>query len=251
MSDREIDEFAYAVLKDYKPDLLKRPGEIDYENFLEQYLKAWVEFHDIYSNDPDFPILALTTFTDGEVNIFDSENECVSSIFMPARTIVLDNSIADSAIAGMIRFSALHEAGHLMLHWRVFVDEYGEPYTRTNDTASVIAACRRDNIENSIRGKKQRTAADWREHQADYFAAAVAMPTCTFRPFVNKILRKNGYYKGQIQLGCDSYLDILADDLIPEFISETYGVSKRAARIKLRKAGFVTGGSVSGQAWHK
>jgi Zn-dependent peptidase ImmA (M78 family) len=129
------------------------------------------------------------------------------------------------------------------------VDEYGEPSSRDTDLSPVIA-CRRDNIESSGNAGKERSAADWREHHADYFAAAVAMPNATFRPFVNKLLRENGVFKGSIQHGSDADLDILADDLLPDYISETYGVSKRAARIKLRKAGFVIGGNASGKSWH-
>jgi len=61
----------------------------------------------------------------------------------------------------------------------------------------------------------------------------------TFRKFVNKLLRECGYYKGAIRLGRDADLDILANDIVPDAISDVYGVSKRAARIKLRKSGFV------------
>jgi len=35
LSNKEIDEFAYAVLEDYDPDLLCEPGMIDYEHFIE------------------------------------------------------------------------------------------------------------------------------------------------------------------------------------------------------------------------
>jgi len=65
------------------------------------------------------------------------------------------------------------------------------------------------------------------------------MPNKTFIPFVRGMLRESGFYKGSITIGTDSDWDILANDIIPDAISETYGVSKRAARIKLRKTGFV------------
>ncbi|MDR1703669.1 MAG: hypothetical protein LBS19_03150 [Clostridiales bacterium] len=247
MFDRDIDEFAHKMLKDYRPELLIEPGIIDYEHFLERYLGASVQYHDIYNDDPERPILALTAFTDGEIDVFDEENECVSTVYVPARTVVLDNSIAESGIVGVDLFSGLHEGGHLVYHWHVFLDEDGIPYNRTSDTASVIV-CRRESIESFGHGK-ERTAAVWREHQADYFAAAIAMPNSSFKPFVNNLLHENRFYKGSIQIGLDQDLDILADDLLPEYISETYGVSKRAARIKLRKAGFVRGGNSSGKAW--
>ena len=114
MFDREIDELAHKILKDYRPELLTEPGIIDYEHFLERYLGASVQFYDIYNKDPERPILALTAFTDGEIDVFDEENECVSTVFVPARTVVLDNSIVDSGIVGVDLFSGLHEGGHLV-----------------------------------------------------------------------------------------------------------------------------------------
>jgi hypothetical protein len=52
-------------------------------------------------------------------------------------------------------------------------------------------------------------------------------------------MREYDVWKGQIVLGQDDDLDILANDLLPERITEIYGVSKRAALIKLKKSGFV------------
>jgi Zn-dependent peptidase ImmA (M78 family) len=118
------------------------------------------------------------------------------------------------------------------------MDKNGKPKKRKDDFASVIC-CQRNYIE-CFNFSNKRTPADWREHQADYYAAAIAMPNKTFKPPVNQFLRENGIYKGHIRIGCCSDLDILADDLLPDYISETYGVSKRAARIKLRKCGFVS-----------
>jgi len=249
MFDREIDELAHAILADYKPDLLREPGKINLEHFLEHYLGANVQFHDIYNDDPEHPILALTTFTEGSVNVFNREKECVSSIVVPARTIIIDNEVMDQGNEGFALFSGLHEGGHLTLHWNVFVDDNGiahgrkeaTAYGRKDDTASVIC-CRRENIENYGFTKKERSPADWREHQADYYAAAIAMPNATFIPFVHQFFRDNEVYKGHIKMGYNPDLDILAHDLLPEYISEVYGVSRRAARIKLRKCGIVSGG---------
>ena len=52
-------------------------------------------------------------------------------------------------------------------------------------------------------------------------------------------MREHGIWKGQIPIGVDDDLDILATDLLPENICTAYGVSKRAAYIKLKKTGFV------------
>jgi Zn-dependent peptidase ImmA (M78 family) len=239
MYDREIDELAQAILADYKPELLREPGKFSMEHFIENYLEAELQYYDIYSDDPDHPTLALTTFTDGNVNIFDRENKRVTPIYIPARTVIIDNEVMKDGQEGRALFSGSHEGGHLVIHWSVFVDEYGMPYESRDGTASVIS-CRRDNIESFGTGKKERSPADWREHQADYFAAAITMPNATFRPVVHRFLRENNIYTAHIVADGSSDLDILANDLMPEYISEVYGVSKRAALIKLRKSGFIS-----------
>ena len=262
MYDKEIDEYAHAILKDYKPNLLREPGKMDFQYFLESYLGATIIYHDIYSDDPNRPILAMTAFEKGCIRVFDREDECVKRVFVPERAVIIDNAVMESGKEGLALFSGFHEAGHIALHWEVFsamvrdgaefgasyesgfkgdvncefADEFGDMLTVSN--ASVVC-CRRGNIESMGRGRTERTASDWREHQADYFAAAIAMPNTTFIPFVRNILRENGYYKATVTTGRDGDLDILVEDIIPDAISETYGVSKRAAGIKLRKAGFV------------
>jgi hypothetical protein len=238
--DREIDDFARAVLNDYNQDFLREPGKIDAEHFLEHYLDANVQFHDIYNDDPSQPIFALTAFTEGTVKVFDKDNECISEIFVPARTVVIDNEVMKPGKEGLSLFTFFHEGGHLMMHWDVFVDGDGLPHERTNGNAAIVS-CRRENIEIASYSRKERTPMEWREHQADYFAAAIAMPNTTFCPLVVNFLRENGVYKNHIKMGADPDLDILAYDIIPEYISDTYGVSKRAARIKLRKGGFISG----------
>jgi hypothetical protein len=239
MSNADIDDFAHAVLKDYKPELLKEPGKIDMEHFLEHYLDAEIQYMDIYYKDPTKPIRALTTLNDGDVRIFDRENNCVSYVYLPARTVGIDNEVTELGKEGMALFSGLHEGNHLLLHWDVFVDEYGRPYEKNGDLASVIC-CQRSTVENTKFSEK-RTLSDWWEHQADYGAAALAMPNATFKPFVHQFLREHGVHRGSIITGRNSDSDILANDLLPEYISEVYGVSKRAARIKLNKCGFVYG----------
>jgi len=237
MYNSEIDELAHAILSDYNPELLRQPSRINAEHFLEQYLGANIQFHDIYNDEPGYPILALTTFTQGAVRIFDQENERISTVVVPERTVIIDNSILEKGKEGLALFTQLHEGGHLVLHWNVFADE--DDREGVVDTTEAAIFCRRESIENSNTSKDIRSVKEWQEHQADYFAAAIAMPNATFRPLVNRFLRDNNVYKGYIRLGIDPDLDILAHDILPEYISETYGVSKRAARIKLRKSKFV------------
>jgi len=254
LSNREIDEFAYNVLQDYKPELLREPGQINFQHFIESYLRMGLEYKDLYSEDPERPILAMTVFDGGSVDVFDKETECVKPIVVPARTVILDNVLLEDKWDSLALFSGLHEGGHILMHWPVFSktrldDDYSDDFDDcaddgdfiTEDDVSPIVCCRRKDIENfgAKSNKKERTTEEWREHHADYFAAAFSMPNATFIPFVRNMLRENGVYKGSITLGRDDDLDILADDIMPVAINEVYGVSKHAAKIKLKTSGLV------------
>lgn len=226
LSNKEIDDFAHAVLGDYKPDLLREPGAVDYEHFIESYIGMEIIYKDIYYTENTPPIYGMTVFRDGTVKVFDRENIRIAHHIMRANTVILDNYVADKE--GMAMFTGLHESGHIFLHKEVYSISRGGQ-----------VCCRRGNVGNTENSQSTRTAEQWREHQANYFASAIAMPNTTFIPFVNQIMREHGVFKRNIILGNDDDLDILAKDLLPEHISEVYGVSKQAALIKLKKSGFV------------
>jgi len=226
LSNREIDEFAHEVLKDYKPSLLREPGAIDYENFLESYLGAKIIFRDLYNENPEKLMYARTIFTDRLVKVFNREKNCISNIPVRGNTVILDNYVIESGREKLAKFTGLHEAGHLLIHYGVYsVFKAGQ------------ICCRRENIEGY--GKPIETPEQWIEHQANYFAAAVAMPNATFNPLVGNFLRENGLWK-TIILGVDDDLDLLAKDLLPEYIAEIYDVSKQTAFIKLKSNGFIS-----------
>ena len=230
LSNREIDEYANAVLKDYKPELLQVPGTVPFENFLESYLGLKLLFKDIYNENPKNPIWGRTIFHDSLVKVFDREEERIMNVPMKADTVIIDNYVMKEERQGMAMFTGLHEGAHYLLHSGVF------SIKRTGQIC-----CRRENVENP--GGLPQTPEQWREHQANRFASSFAMPDVTFIPFASDFLRENGIYKRGINLGYDEDLDILVTDLLPERISEVYGVSKKAATVKLKKSGFIAVGN--------
>ena len=248
LSNQEIDEYAQAVLADYKPKLLREPGIINHEHFIESYLGLNLIYHDIYSDDPDQPILAVTAFKTCELSVFDEENECVRDIVIPARSVVINNIIAESPeMESVARFSGMHESGHSLMQWHVYTGKTitGKSFDPEYEWEDIYPAvcCRRENIESSSYIPKVKTADEWREHHADYFAGAITMPNATFIPFIRNLMRDNDYYKDSITMNRSEDLDILAYDILPDAVNEVYGVSKQAARIKLRTSGLVRGTS--------
>ena len=242
LSNREIDQFVHAVLLDYKPILLEKPSKINFEHFLEAYLGASVMYLNIYYEEGMSPILGVTAFKDGYLKIFDRENMCVSTVPISANTVVIDSSLMENGETGRAMFTGLHEAGHLMLHRGVYNPNIDGQISFVEDELSAVLSCRRDSIAEfapNLWGTNTKTPAEWREYQANYFAAAIAMPNATFRPLVQRLLHQHEFRKGQIITGRDEDLDYLAEKLLPTEISDIYGVSKQAAFIKLKQAGFV------------
>jgi len=271
LSDAEIDVFAHDVLRDYKPDLLREPGKIRFDHFLESYLEVGLEFHDIYNENPNHQILGATAFQDERLRVFDRERMRVASIPVAAWTVIIDNSVMRPGKEGLALFTGLHESGHIMLHSGVYANGCADQLSLFEDAPLPLVTCyygnnelspaterqgitrfcdfdfaprgaesNREFIENfAASATRKRSPAEWREHHADYFAAALAMPNATFKPAVNQLLRENDIWKGKIITGIDEDLDYLAKYFLPEQISEIYGVSKRAAFVKLCKTGFV------------
>ena len=93
LTNSEIDKYAYEVLEDYKPDLLREPGSVSFEHFLESYLELNLLFKDIYTENPKNPILGRTVFHDSLVKVFDRENARAVNQPMRANTVIIDNYV--------------------------------------------------------------------------------------------------------------------------------------------------------------
>jgi Zn-dependent peptidase ImmA (M78 family) len=103
-----------------------------------------------------------------------------------------------------------------------------------------VTCCRRSDIESFGRTwKGYRTPEEWREHQADYFASAIAMPKATFVPLVLETLKANGITEGYVIEDAGLKERFFAKEKLTKVIVDAYGVSKSAAYVKLRKFGFI------------
>ena len=246
ISDKDIDLFVREVLADYKPKLLEKPGEINWEHFLESYCEVNLCFYDIYNEDPERAILGATAFNNEEMKVFDRDKMRVVPKKLERVTVVIDNSVMDSPNEGYARFTGLHEGGHRLIHPSVYMKDENQIslFEFADEIApSQVVCCRKENIESfgdAMPTRGYRTPEEWREHHADYFAAAIAMPKDAFLPFVSDALcRYAGFDNRRIVLGNDYEDDEFARHRLPEMIRDALGVSKKAAFIKLKKCGFV------------
>ncbi|MBS3969273.1 MAG: ImmA/IrrE family metallo-endopeptidase [Clostridia bacterium] len=238
ISAMEMDELAEVLIRDYNPVLLKEAQPIDYEHFLEFYLGVNLQYQDIRSEQPDEHILGITAFGDDYALVFDDVQGRLKRIVVTEGSIVLHNELLAEEKEGRLRFTALHEGAG---HWWCHQDYYGidkNQLTLFAEEKPRAIMCRSYNLEN-FAYRKCKTSVDWMEYQADYMASAIAMPKTPFKAAAAEMLMKAGFKNKVIVTGLDADHDIYAELGLPAQIAEVFGVSRKAAEIKLKNFGFI------------
>lgn len=249
ISNDAINNYAELLLSDYKPKLLKEPGKINPYHFVESYLGATLDYQDIYYPE-DNPIAGATIFNDARIKVFDRENSRTATISVSADTILLDNDTMKEGSEGFALFTCLHEGGHFCMHPEVYKDDANQIslFSEENQKGKVVACCR-SVLEGGLGKRPQEwTELDWREHQANIFAASIAMPRATFISFTKELIHKAGYIDG---IWVDEEKDVLLGgkisweaiqyysvfEGIKMQIADTFGVSRSAAFVQMKKLG--------------
>lgn len=242
VKDTDIQDYAEILLQDYKPKLLQEPGKVNPIHFVESYLEANVDYQDIYYPENEPAIAGATVFNDDRVLVFDREEKRIKSIEVAANTVLIDNSTMDDGKEGFAAFTVLHEGGHLCLHPAVYRRLGGQiSFFDDHKDGDYVVCCRRSSLEgNGTRRAKLTTQLDFREHQANVFAASIAMPRQTFVPAAQDMIRKCGFKNGVFVMpeimDWDYNLGISA---IEESLSELFGVSKAAANVQMKRLGLL------------
>ena len=238
--DIEIAKFAEKVLCDYRPELLNialyqdepyyDPALLDPYDFAEHYLGAGMEIHDIYTESSGEVIAGAAVFNAQKVKIFDKDNLCTREILVSPNTILLDSGTVDGSRKGFEYFTVMHEAGHLMMHRAA--------YRTGMDVKDGAVLCRRSSIGRSLGGL--RTGEDFREHQANTFAASMLMPPRMFIPYVKMLMERDGRFDEGIMVthsvndGSGRYWRYRE---IVRLTADQFGVSRAAAEVQMAKYG--------------
>ena len=249
--DIEISKYAQRVLYDYRPELLNytsygddpyyEPALLDPYDFARNYLGSNIEVCDIYTEDSRDFIAGAAVFNLQKVKVFDKDNMCTADILVPPNTILLDRETVRHGYTGFESFTIMHEAGHLMLHQKVYRkepavgdSEKGEKLATSEETV----LCKRSNIGRMNGGLV--TSEDFREHQANTFAASMLMPPILFIPFVQNQMKMYNRFNDEVMItrtfndGTPQYwryLDILTRT------AHKFGVSRKAAEVQMTKYG--------------
>ncbi len=235
--DVEIEELVEELIRDYKPELLERPMAVNPEHFAEAYLGLSIDYQRIFS--PDDNVVGAMVFNDECIPVY-GENGEIHLIRVPANTMLIhEDTATDDKFRKFMRFTMLHECGHAWMHGNVYRRNADQLLLFKGwDNTPQLVKCFRSSLMDCQRPLV--TEEDFREHQANVFAAAMAMPKATFIPYVKQLLDEyglNGKVSDQYAGGSLLFYEIYNAFLTK--LAETYDVSCQAAEIKLRKLGLI------------
>jgi Zn-dependent peptidase ImmA (M78 family) len=229
-----LDSYAEAVVRDAMPEALAAPTVLDVDKFIEFYLNMFVECKKI-SNDR--PILAMTAFQTGIVQVIDDCEGVAVPLVVREGTIIIDPSLMGKRNAPRRRFTFMHEGAHWLIHRPAFASDnpFGSPGVYENQ----FLAAKEGRIDYS-RSTCERNDIDRIERQADFLASAMLMPKTTLRMAFKEFF---SYYneRPRAVVRGRSIMDDNFALLLPEFVANKFGVSKRAALIRLEKLNAITG----------
>jgi len=223
-----LESYAEKIVGDFAPELLRNPGIMDVEGFLEYYLKLNVDFKRICLNNK---VLGITAFNDGMVDVIDEVTGKPGEIPVKMGTVIIDTSLTSKKNEPRLRFTGMHEGVHWLIHRKAFADDnpFGPAGLYKNQ---YIAA--KEGRGDYTRSTKERTDIDHMERQADFLAAAILMPRPAMRTAFRNFFKFYGEKPRRIVRGASIEDDCYAKQL-PEYIAKTFNVSKKAALIRLEK----------------
>ena len=203
----DIDNEAIRFLEEYSPNSLQELNIIDLESIAEFKLNLKIEYQKL---DENGDLLGMTIFKTGYVDVINED-----------RTIILNEIlINDLKLQGRYQFTLAHELGHWILHRKEFIEDENQInlFDIIGDITDndCIKCLNRDVVDNKVIAGGLKTDLDWLEWQANYFGASILMP----RRLIKQYYSENYNNKDIKQMAKE--------------ISETCGVSKQAAEIRIK-----------------
>ena len=235
LSYQQIDTLTEMLLEDYKPELLKSPKAIEYDDFLEGYLGVELDYQHIYTPKGEGDILGCAIFSNQRLAVFDKENMCMSYRTYGPNTVVLDVSLVNGDRTIQENITGLHEGGHIWIHGPIL--QVDQQQMTLDETDYGIISCRREGIEKNERPTSSLEEI-WREWQATTFAVTIALPKKSLEISVPELFDHYGIKGRQMVIDADPETRALSYHKIPENLKNIYNISKEAIRYRLVQTGF-------------
>lgn len=236
----EIDNHASYILQEYSkshPEYsFLNPQATPIENIIELYCGLSMDFQSF----EDKYVLGITSFSEGFINI--RRDSKIVPYKVNKETIIISSELeADKKQEGRLNYTMAHELGHNVYHRRKFeVPGYLSQLSLFDDEPNKAFAitCHRDNIENL----DNTHGIDWIEWQADYFASCFLMPKEAVDEFWKDYKKEPEFVFGEEP--APYLVEMPYNELKAEFLRfvNTFRVSKKAAKIRLKKLNYISGG---------
>lgn len=233
-----LDAYAESVVADFTPERLHVPGIVNAEAFIEYYLGLQTEYHRICY---DRKVLGMTAFNNGFLQVANEETGRPEPMPVTKGTVILDTSLTVKRSLPRLRFTTMHEGSHWLLHREAFAED--NPMGHVGVYENQYLAAKEGRIDYS-RSQKERTDSERMERQADFLASAILMPRPALRTAFREFFKFYHDKPRRIIKGSSTMDDCYAIQL-PEYVAGLFGVSKRAALIRLEKLTAI----VDGRTW--
>ncbi len=228
LSRENIEKIATDTLKEFSPHNLDYPSVLDTDAFLEDYLGLLLKERFLGLPGQE-SILGLTVMCESaEIPTIDSRCRPIV-IEENCGTVMISTALNSVNNRGRKRYTKIHEGAHWILH----NDYYRKLEEVSHPAQGGYVACR--SVE--CYAPKQQRGKNWLEWQADTLAAAILMPRAVFYGYSKELLRHAGAPRGYLTEG--SYHDKLIFQEVVEELTSSFGVSARAAQIRMIHLGLI------------
>ncbi len=226
----DFDDIAEMILREYAPEALENPGEVDIEGLVVDAFYLDITKVRLSKNGK---VLGLIAFEDTKVPIIDDRDEPLI-LHIPAGRILLDKSLYHENNRTRRRFTEAHELSHWIVH-RPYYSQCLMHYSFRPSNCSYIAYSAEAGAENRTNPIVAQTEEQWVEWQADCMSASLLMPK---NPFIREC---NGQAR---QFGVNIVSPYFTDknaEMKPliSAVARTFGVSYNAATIRMKQLSLI------------
>lgn len=214
---KDLERVATEFLQKYYPEALLKPMYVD-PHLLAKRMGLSVK---IKSITKDFSVFGQLFFRDCETEIYDEDNDRIVVEKIMGKTIFVDPKAYFLRNLGAVNNTIVHECVHWDKHKKCFDLE-----RLYNKEASRI----RCQVVGGIKDSSP-SDTDWMEWQANSLAPRIQMPLNQFK---NKAFEYIGQY--QKELNVTDLIDVM--EPVIEKLSQFFGVSRMAAKIRMVDAGY-------------
>lgn len=226
LSRKQIDIIGEELVREFNPNALVTPQEIDIDLFAQDYLGM----------DQDFAYLShcgvylgMTVFNDTDkVPVYDPTTNSADYMSAKAHTVIIDKTLLADNQEHRYRFTMGHEASHEFLHKEYFVYDPNQLtiFDFMDESPAPMVQCRVDTKKLDAKQQKTWNDRDWMEWQANALSSSMLMPESMVRVVVEDIKTRG------IQRGLLHYAFV-------EEVSSVFNVSFEAATIRLKQLGYI------------